>query len=166
MTVEPAVTDAHGDPPAAARQPMTQRAPEPAAAPRPPPPAPVRWLLFALALLCLVLAVVGIVVPGIPTTPFVLLAAWAAARSSPRLARWLESHRLFGQLIRDWREGGRVRRRAKWHATLAMAACAAVLLWLAPSRWIAAGALASMAIVLCWLWLRPEPDALPAPDQG
>lgn len=126
---------------------------------RRPLPAPLRWLLAVFAVLCLVLAAIGVVVPGMPTTVFVLLAAWAAARSSPRLAAWLEGHRLFGPLILDWREGGRVRRRAKWHATLAMAVCASVLLWTALSHGVAAVAIGTMAVVLVWLWCRPEPPA-------
>lgn len=126
-------------------------------APRRPLPAPLRWLLVAFAVLCLVLAVIGVIVPGMPTTVFVLLAAWAAARSSPRLAAWLENHRLFGPLILDWRNGGRMRRRAKWHATIAMTVCAGVLLWTAHSLWIAAVGIGTMAIVLAWLWCRPEP---------
>ena len=112
---------------------------------------------MVFAVLCLVLAVIGVIVPGMPTTVFVLLAAWAAARSSPRLAAWLENHRLFGPLILDWRNGGRMRRRSKWHATIAMTVCAGVLLWTAHSRWIAVVGIGTMAIVLAWLWCRPEP---------
>ncbi|KTT23130.1 membrane protein [Pseudacidovorax intermedius] len=116
-----------------------------------------RWLMMALAVVALVLAVAGVILPGLPTTPFVLLAAWAAARSSPRLAGWLEAHRLFGPLIRNWRSGGRVSRRAKRSAAAAMAVCAVLLLWLSPSRWGAAAGIVAMACVLVWLWRRPEP---------
>lgn len=131
--------------------------------PRRPLPAPLRWLLSVFAVFCLVLAAIGVVVPGMPTTVFVLLAAWAAARSSPRLAAWLEGHRMFGPLILDWRNGGHVRRRAKWSATLAMAVCALILLFTTPSRWIAGVAIGSMAIVLAWLWRRPEPQTAERP---
>ena len=119
-----------------------------------------RFLLIALAVVSLALAVLGVVLPGLPTTPFVLLAAWAAARSSPRLAAWLEAHRLFGPMIRDWRAGGRVSRRAKWSATIAMAACAVILAWITPRLWVFALASACMALTLVWLWRRPEPDAM------
>jgi uncharacterized membrane protein YbaN (DUF454 family) len=106
--------------------------------------------------LCLALGVVGLVVPGLPSTVFILLASAAAARSSPRLHHWLWQHRWFGPMLRDWAQGGRVSRRSKWHATLAMAMSAA-LLWLVPVPWWArALALGSMAVVLTWLWLRPE----------
>lgn len=81
----------------------------------PPPPlrtlaAPLRWLLLAFAVLCLVLGVIGVFVPGLPTTVFILMAAWAAARSSPRLHQWLWFHPLFGGMLRDWAHGGCVAR--------------------------------------------------------
>lgn len=46
-------------------------------------PWPVRWLLLAFAVMCLVMGIIGVIVPGLPTTVFILMAAWAAARSSP-----------------------------------------------------------------------------------
>lgn len=130
--------------------------------PDPPPlrrlPAPLRWLLLAFAVLCLALGVVGIFVPGLPTTVFILMAAWAAARSSPRLHKWLWYHPLFGSMLRNWAHGGCVNRRAKWSATILMALCAGVLFFTAPHLWVAAMASTCMACVLTWLWLRPEPD--------
>lgn len=138
--------------------------PEPATPPHPPVVKPLpalwRWLLLVLAGVSLATGVVGIFVPGLPTTVFLLVAAWAAARSSPRLHRWLLAHPLFGTLIRDWQAGGRVRRRAKWNATAAMSVCAALLLWSGALWWITALACGCMAVVLCWLWLRPEPVPL------
>ena len=130
--------------------------------PTPPPvqrslAAPVRWLLLAFAVLCLALGVIGIFVPGLPTTVFVLMAAWAAARSSPRLHDWLWYHPLFGAMLRDWAHGGCVGRRAKWSATILMALCSGVLLITSTRLWIAAVASACMACVLVWLWRRPEP---------
>lgn len=132
--------------------------PEPTAQRVPVRPAsgPMRWALIALAGVALVLAVVGVFLPGLPTVPFLLVAAWASARSSPRLHAWLLQHPAFGPLIDDWEQGGRVRRRAKWQATVAMALCAALLLWLSPRWWISALAVVSMAVVLAWLWRRPE----------
>ncbi len=116
-----------------------------------------RWLLMLLAGVSLATGVVGIFVPGLPTTVFVLIAAWAAARSSPRLHAWLLAHPVFGKLIADWQQGGCVSRRSKWNATVAMALCTALLLWLGQRWWLTALALGCMACVLCWLWLRPEP---------
>jgi uncharacterized membrane protein YbaN (DUF454 family) len=122
-----------------------------------PLPWPVRWLLLGFALACLALGIVGIVVPGLPTTVFVLMAAWAAARSSPRLYRWLWHHRLFGPSLRNWAQGGKVSRRAKWTAAVVMAGSALILWAGAAPAWAAALASLCMASVLIWLWLRPEP---------
>ncbi len=117
----------------------------------------VRWLWLLLAYLALGLGIVGIVLPGLPTTPFVLLAAFAAARGSERLHRWLLAHRLYGPMIRDWQATGAVSRRAKWFATVTMALCAVIMFLTAPKLWMAATGTAIMAGVATWLWLRPEP---------
>src|SRR3954462_10613082 len=89
---------------------------------------PVRWLLQVVAGLSLLMAVVGVVLPVMPTVPFLLVAAWAASRSSPRLHHWLRRHPRLGRPLRDWEEAGLVSRAAKWAATLMMAASAACML--------------------------------------
>ena len=122
-------------------------------------PAPLRWLLLALAVVCLAMAIVGIIFPVLPTVPFLLLAAWAASLSSPRLSHWLDNHRLFGKPLNDWRRHGVVSRRAKWAATVAMAVSATASLMLLRAHWAALLAVACMACVLVWLWRRPEQPA-------
>ncbi|ENO83882.1 membrane protein [Thauera linaloolentis 47Lol = DSM 12138] len=134
----------------------------PAALPPPSPPAPPplhgwrRVLLQCLAVISLGVAGVGVVVPGLPTTEFVLLAAWAAARSSPRLHGWIVRHRLFGPLLAHW-QAGRLPRRAKWAATATMGLAATVAALTVPHRVGVALLAACMAGVLVWLWRRPEP---------
>src|SRR3546814_2935863 len=96
-----------------------------------------RWAWWLLAYASLGLGLVGVVVPGLPTVPFVLLSAYAAARGSERLHRWLLAHRVFGPMIVDWQVHGAVSRRAKRMATLAMAACGVIMLLTAPRLWMA-----------------------------
>ena len=118
-----------------------------------------RWLYLAIAYVCLGLGFIGIFVPGLPTTPFVLVAAWAAARGSARLHLWLHNHAIFGPMVRDWERHQAVSRRAKWTATLTMIGCGAIFLLTSPRWWMAAIGCGIMAVVAVWLWFRPEPPA-------
>jgi hypothetical protein len=120
--------------------------------------APARWLLQALAALCVLLGLIGVFVPVMPTVPFLLIAAWAASRSSPRLHRWLITHPRFGRQLREWNEHGVVPRHAKWLATAMMALSAVSMLIVAPPtwRWVVLAGMGAMAGLLVWLWRRPE----------
>ncbi len=115
-----------------------------------------KLLWRALALLSLALALLGVVLPVLPTVPFLLLAAWAAGRGWPALEVWLLEHPRHGPSIRAWRERGIVPRRAKWLASGMMAASAVVLV-LSPVHLAAKiGVPALMLAVATWLWCRPE----------
>lgn len=124
-----------------------------------------RWLYLVFAWVMLALGLMGIVLPGLPTTPFILLSAWAAARGSTRMHRWLLEHRTFGPMIHDWQAQGAVSRRNKILASATMLVCAVILFLTAPRLWMAATGCAVMLVTGTWLWLRPEPKALaPADD--
>jgi uncharacterized membrane protein YbaN (DUF454 family) len=82
--------------------------------------AVVRPILASLGVLCIALGVIGVFVPGLPTTEFVLGASYLFARSSPRLERWLESNRWFGPSLRRFRETRGMPRRAKMLALTSM----------------------------------------------
>lgn len=120
-------------------------------------PRLARWFWLLAAYAALALGVIGVVIPGLPTVPFILLASFCAARGSLRLHRWLHAHRTFGPIIGDWEREGAVSRRAKWMAVLMMSACAVVMFATAPKRWMAMLGAAIMAVVAVWLWRRPEP---------
>lgn len=122
-----------------------------------PRPSRFRWAWWLLAYGALGLGLVGIFVPGLPTVPFVLLSAFAAARGSQRLHARLLAHRRFGPIIRDWESQGAVSRRAKRVATLAMAAAAVLMFLTAPRWWMAGIGTGIMGVVAAWLWARPEP---------
>lgn len=72
-----------------------------------------RFLYVCAGLVCVGLAYLGAILPGLPTTPWVLLASYLFSRSSPRLNRWLKWSPLFGRLLRDWDEHGGIRRPVK-----------------------------------------------------
>lgn len=74
----------------------------------------VKALFFFLGALSTGLAGLGVVLPFIPATPFLLLAAWFFYRSSDKAHQWLVSHPVFGTLITDFRDYRAIRRRSKW----------------------------------------------------
>lgn len=82
---------------------------------------PVRMIWMIVGLTSLALGFIGVILPLLPTTPFLLLAAFAFARSSPRLNAWLVNHPQFGALIRNWQRNGSIGRRTKISAAIAMA---------------------------------------------
>lgn len=89
----------------------------------PTAPSGPRWLrgLFALAGgLALLAGIIGIFLPVLPTTPFILLAALCFARSSPRIYGWLLNHRLFGPMIDTWQRHRSIPRRMRWIALASM----------------------------------------------
>lgn len=112
------------------------------------------WWLLAYA--SLGLGILGIFLPGLPTVPLVLLSAYAAARGSARLHRWLLAHPRFGPMIRDWQDGGRVSRPAKRLALLTMTLSGLLMLWLLPHPLHALPGITVMLLVAVWLWHRPE----------
>ena len=82
------------------------------------------WLLIGLT--SLALGIAGVVLPLLPTTPFVLLSAYCFARSSPRLHAWLMANRTFGPLIRNWEQHRAIAPRAKLLAVISMGAVLAM----------------------------------------
>ena len=116
-----------------------------------------RGLLLALGLVCVVLAAVGVALPLVPTTPFLLLAAACFARSSKRLHAWLLRSPAFGPLLRDWEERGAVRLRVKVVASVLLVTLVAVPVATQDfPLWMKVFAVASAAGVLLFLWTRPS----------
>ena len=76
---------------------------------------------------------VGVVLPVLPTTPFVLLAAACFAKSSPRFHRWLSNHRLFGPSLTHWQESRSIPRRAKQIAIISVVCSGAISVFIIPS---------------------------------
>ena len=116
----------------------------------------IRFLWRLLAGGALALGFVGIFLPGLPTVPFLLLAAWAAGHGWPALEAWLLTHPRWGGPIRAWRERGTVSRRAKWAATGTMSASALLMGFSGAPRLATLGVSLIMLAVAGWLWCRPE----------
>lgn len=111
------------------------------------PSRPVRWLLWLCGGVALLLGALGVVLPGLPTTPFVLLAAACFVRASPRAHAWLLRSRLFGPLLREWETHRSVPRRVKRVALISMLLMAGVSLWVLQGRpWLQLALLCGMGI--------------------
>jgi uncharacterized membrane protein YbaN (DUF454 family) len=116
----------------------------------------VTLLWRVIAVVCVVLGFIGLLLPIVPTVPFLLLAAAAASRGWPWLEERLLSHATFGPMIVRWRERRVIPRRAKWMATWGMAAGSAFL-WFTPApTWLQIAVPVVMLLVAFWIWLRPE----------
>lgn len=117
-----------------------------------------RHLYFAIGTLALILGFIGIFMPVIPTAPFVIVAAWGFAQSSPRVDRWLRSHKHFGKAIRDWEERRAVPRLGKIAATAALSVSLPFTAWMlgAPYWWASALVITVCLCVLIWLWRLPD----------
>ena len=80
-------------------------------------PMMIRYIMISLGTIFLALGAIGVVVPGLPTTPFLLLAAALYVRSSERLYSWLLNHKVFGKIVRDFRETRSISIRTKLIST-------------------------------------------------
>lgn len=106
--------------------------------------------------LALALGVIGLLLPVVPTTPFIILAAFAFGRGSPEMRRRLENSRHFGRAIRDWEAHGAIRPRHKALACLLMAASllGGWVLGLAP--WVLLIQATAMAAAAAFVLTRPS----------
>lgn len=97
-----------------------------------------RYLMIAFGWLCVGIGLVGVVVPGLPTTVFLLIAAWAFSRSSERFQRWLVEHPHLGPPVKAWRDRGAIPLKAKVLAVVMMSGSLAIIIaygggWILPT---------------------------------
>lgn len=125
------------------------------------PPARRQWqraLWLALAGFCIAAGAVGVVLPGLPTTPFLLVAAWAAPKGSPRLARWLETHPTYGPMLHAWRTERAVPRRAKVIGVCLMVISWTMLWWMQMGATLLAISGLGFLVLATLLLTRAEPS--------
>lgn len=97
--------------------------------PSPPSSGAARWVYLALGFTFVGIGGLGILLPGLPTTPFMILAAWAFSRSSRRFHDWLYHHPLFGPSIQRWRAHRVIPLPAKLMSLTAMMGSFVLLAW-------------------------------------
>lgn len=114
----------------------------------------------SLVVIFVILGFIGALLPGMPTTVFLILAAWASSRGWPQMDNWLLNHPKYGSTLRDWRANGTVPRKAKWLATIMMSISAVLMLFTTAPVAVKVFTNTTMLVVCIWLWLRPEPQPL------
>lgn len=120
------------------------------------------YLLFwrILALFFVLLGLIGVIVPGMPTTVFMLLAAWASGKGWPALNAWLLAHPKFGPPINNWYQHHAIPRKAKYFATATMLLSMGILCLTVEPLWVKWCIPSLMTVILLWLCTRPEGPAL------
>ena len=114
-----------------------------------------RRIYAGLGLLFVALGAVGVILPIMPTVPFLIVAAFFFARGHPAWAQRLYDHPVYGPPLRDWRDRGAIGRPAKYLAIAGMTV-GVVFTTVTLGIPLALISLAILAIVGPWLWTRPE----------
>lgn len=118
---------------------------------------PRRTIYFVLGWLFLALGVLGVFLPLLPTTPFLLLTAFFFARSSIRWHKWLLTQPHLGPMILDWQKHGVIRTRAKIMATVLMVPLVSISLFFGDVPLYAkVSAAVVCSCVLAFIWTRPS----------
>jgi len=115
-----------------------------------------RVILVCLGTAFVIIGVIGIFLPILPTTPFMLLAAWCYARSSSRFYNWIMNNKVFGPIIWEWRKYRSIPRRAKRTAMILMPGTFAIsIFFFVPIFWVQLMLAVFCLIMLIFLWRIP-----------
>jgi uncharacterized protein len=118
----------------------------------------MRLLTLAAAWLLVAIGAVGVFLPLLPTTPFLILAAALFARSSPRFEQWLLDHPRYGQPLIDWRREGAISRKAKIASVSLMSASYAIVWFVGPPQlWLKLLVGAILVACAAFVLTRPGP---------
>lgn len=125
-----------------------------------------RWrraLLFGLGWVFFALGVLGVFLPVLPTTPFMLLALWCFARSSRRFHHWLYTHRLFGPPLQRWQRHGVIPLSAKIIAVGAMSTSMVYVVGFTAAPWFASAAMGLVCLIGA-VYILSRPHRIARPD--
>jgi uncharacterized protein len=122
-------------------------------------PRGVAAILFPLGCLCTAIGIIGLILPGLPGTVFLIAAAWCFSRSSPRFEAWLLRHPRLGPPVRQWRASGSIPRRVKAFACISLAVSWALILASETSPYVKAGVGLLFLAIAGFIVTRPEKGA-------
>ena len=113
------------------------------------------FMYQVIAFLSLIMAFVGVMVPGIPATEFILLCAWSSSKGSPRIYRFLHNNRFTGPVLYNWDNGKVISRSNKVISSISMFLCACLLVYSGVNSYVLFFALSGMFVGFLWMWSRP-----------
>jgi uncharacterized membrane protein YbaN (DUF454 family) len=119
-----------------------------------------------IGFVCLGLAVLGALLPVMPTAVFVIAAAWAFAKGSPALHAKLLAHPKFGPILADWEAHGAIPRKGKVAAVLGMASSIAILVAAGAKPWVLGASGAVLAASAAFVLTRPAPPPRQPEEQA
>ncbi|MDC0146958.1 YbaN family protein [Amylibacter sp.] len=114
----------------------------------------VIWLIFGY--IALILAILGVILPLLPTVPFLLLAAFCFARSSEKIHKWLINHPRYGPPIYNWQNSGSINLKSKKLATICMVFALILPIYLGLNWFIIIIQIIVLSCVLIFIWTRPS----------
>lgn len=117
----------------------------------------MRAIWFGSGMLATGMALAGVILPLLPTTPFALMATYCFARSSPRLHRWILAHAVLGPLVRDWQNRGAIAPRTKVVAILAMALTFLLSVAISVGNWVLGLQAIILSCAALFILTRPNP---------
>ncbi len=124
----------------------------------------MKWIWLAIGWLAVAIGGIAIIIPGLPTTVFMVFAAWCFSKSSPRFEQWLLDLPGIGQLIRDFRDGLGMPKRSKVTA-LMMITIAVTISSIVLETWVLRGVVIGAGVVgLYWVGVRVPTRAVPCVD--
>ena len=116
----------------------------------------MRYIWITFGLIALGLGALGVILPLLPTVPFLLLAAFCFARGSEKLHRWMMDHRTLGPPIKDWQEKGAINRKAKLIATASVIAVFTLSWIMNVKMTVLVIQAVTLSCVMLFIWTRPD----------
>lgn len=114
-----------------------------------------KGIFFVLGWICLIMAYIGLVTPGIPFSIFLVGAAYCFARSSKRMENWIYNHKHFGPFLTNWEKKRVFPQRGKYAMILVMSSSLIIMSFFVPFRGILFSGI-FMALVAVWAWRYPS----------